>query len=140
MLLLFFFFFFSVQCFRFMEAVREQYMTELIGFRQDIYESLNAADVDKKGNIPAGQVEAIIKELDPLKPPDEVRDYMTRGLGQPMISIDQKVDIEKFFRNLRENDIVCKTGHYVANASPEANVLYAVSSRENERKKRGGID
>jgi hypothetical protein len=123
----------------FMEAVREQYMVELTTFSQDIYAALNNADIDKKGNIPAGQVEAIIKELDPLKPQDEVRDYMTRGLGQPMISHDQAVDLEKFYRNLRENDIVCKTGHYVANAQPAANVLYAVSSRENERNKRGGV-
>ena len=44
----------------FMEAVRDQYINEVMSFCRDIYTSLNAADTRKMGNIPAGQVRGVM--------------------------------------------------------------------------------
>jgi hypothetical protein len=52
----------------FMEAVRDQYLNEIQTFCRDIYKQLSKADHKKTNSIPAGQVEAILKELDPDKP------------------------------------------------------------------------
>ena len=57
---------------------------------------------------PPAQVEAIIQDLDPLKPQDEVREYMNRGLGQPVFSHNQAVDLERFYRNLKMGGIVVR--------------------------------
>jgi hypothetical protein len=50
----------------FMEAVRDQYINEVMSFCRDIYTSLNAADTRKMGNIPAGQVCVCVRPTFPI--------------------------------------------------------------------------
>ena len=95
----------------------------------------------EKGCLPAGQIAAAIHEIDPDKPPREVRDYLLRGLGlvdvndtRPRLQTNSKaaqaeeavmgvsnqgydlnarVNLDSFLTHLKKG-LVHKSGHYRA--------------------------
>ena len=111
----------------FMEKIREQYLNELQEFCKAIWLKLSSSDIDKSGFLPAGQIEAIIKELDPNKSSDDVRAYMLRGLSLQNYSIDLKVNISIFYKALRLGGLVNRTGHYRSDAQPAPAVTFSFS-------------
>jgi hypothetical protein len=49
---------------------------------------------------------------------------MQKGLGKNSYKNDDMVDYNEFFRQLRFNVLIARTGHYVPTALPAPNVLY----------------
>ena len=109
---------------QFMEAIRQQFLSEMNEFINSIGTKL-MEEANNQSMLPAGQIEAILKEIDPNKPKDEVRIYMQRGLGQNTYSVDMKVNVQDFFKKLRLSGLVNKTGHYVSDAQPAPSVTFA---------------
>jgi hypothetical protein len=60
----------------FMETIRDQYLQEVFEFPVVIEKALHSADIDKCGFLSAGQICAILREIDPQKPAHEVQEYM----------------------------------------------------------------
>jgi hypothetical protein len=108
----------------FMEAIRDQYLFEMGEFCDQIFEGFKHSDRAKAGTLTAGQIEAILGEVDPHKPIDDIRYYMKKGLDKNSYSLDEAVDYRKFFKQLKFAVLVARTGHYVPSALPPPAMLY----------------
>lgn len=102
----------------FVEEVRDQYLSEVFQFPGELQAALHEADSDGDGLLTAGQVAAVLQEVDPNKPAHEVREYMARGIGGEDYADSTPVRIDEWTGRL-QRDLVHRSGHWVPDVDVE---------------------
>jgi len=98
----------------FMEAIRDQYLEEIVEFSTEIHTALRDAETGRGGDaLTYGQVGSILHTLDRRKSHQEVEEYLQRGAGRTAkVDLGAAVGIRRFMGNLRAHGALHRNGHY----------------------------